>query len=324
MPGDEPADERHLVVYTTCHEWIQQVVAEVCPPTFRVEFVDLNDEEAAAAMLPQADFIVCLTLDERHARLLERCQLVMHNGVGYDGIAIDVLAEKGIPVALTPAMTPEGVAEHVFMMILALNKQLPAVRDSMSSGEWNMFGWRERSHNLAYKTLGVVGVGRIGSRVARIAHAFGCRVVCTDIVDVSPDLIDSYDMTQMPLDELLETSDVVTMHVPLTDATSKMIGPAEFDRMKPSALFVNASRGPVVDLDALYEAVRSAKLRGAGVDVFDPEPPPSDHPILQLENVICTPHIASGTVERQYAINTAQFTNCQRVLDGHPPNDQLR
>lgn len=323
MQSDESNRDHHLVVYTTCHEWIQAVVAEVCPPSFRAEFLDPEDDEGAQRLLPQADFVVCLTLREEHARLLERCQLVMHNGVGYDGIAVETLAEMGIPVALTPAMTPEGVAEHVFMMILALNKQLPGVQASMRSGEWNMFGWRQGSHNLAYKTLGIVGMGRIGRRVAHLAHAFGCRVICTDIVAVPPELIERYELFQVNLDQLLDTSDVVTMHVPLTDTTNKMMGAAQFARMKPGSLFVNASRGPVADLDALCAAVTSGHLRGAGVDVFDPEPPPGDHPILQLSNVICTPHIASGTVERQYAINTAQFANCQRVLDGLAPNDQL-
>lgn len=331
MAAVESAESaRPLAVWTTCHPWIQTVVAELQPDDIDVMFLDLEDEAAVAEVLPRATTIVCLRLSADHARLLTRCKLVMHNGVGYDGIALDVLKGMGIPVALTPAMTPEGVAEHVFMLLLALSKQLPAVQESMRSGEWNMFGWRQGSHNVAYKTLGIVGLGRIGKRVAHLASAFGCRVLATDILYApnGPDpvptaMVDEYGVESVTWDQLLAESDLLTVHVPLTDRTHKMFGAAEFAAMKPGTLFVNASRGPVCDLDALADAVASGHLGGAGVDVFDPEPPPADHPILQISNVICTPHVASGTVERQYAINRAQFENTARVLRGDPANNLL-
>lgn len=322
--------DRPLLVWTTCHPWIQDVVAEVQPPEFDVEFLDFDDEAAVAATLPRASALVCLRLAPDQARLLTRCKLVMHNGVGYDGIALDVLREMGIPVALTPAMTAEGVAEHVFMMILALSKQLPAVQHSMRSGEWNMFGWRQHSHTVAYKTLGIVGLGRIGRRVAHLASAFGCRVLVNDILyapsgpdPVPADLVEAYGVESVSLATLIEESDIVTLHVPLTDQTRNLFGAAEFSRMKRDALFINASRGPTYDIEALHDAVTTGHLRGAGIDVFDPEPPAPDHPILQLANVIATPHIASGTVERQYAINRAQFANAARALNGDRPNDLL-
>ncbi len=313
------ADQKPLVVFTTCHPWIQQVVAEVQPDRFDVEFLELGDAAACADVLPRANFLICLSLTGEQVALLQDCKLVMHNGVGYDAIDLDALAAKGIPAAATPAMTPEGVAEHVFMMILSLSKQLPAVIESMRSGEWNMFGWREGSHNVAYKTLGIVGLGRIGKRVAHLASAFDCNVLYSDPVAPPPEFEQRYDLTRMPTDELLAASDIVTLHVPLTDDTTNMIGADQLAKMKPGALFINASRGPTYDLDALYDALTSGHLLGAGLDVFNPEPAPLEHPVFQLPNVVCTPHIASGTVERQYAINTAQFDNCIRVLDGHPP-----
>ncbi|MEM8860543.1 MAG: 2-hydroxyacid dehydrogenase [Chloroflexota bacterium] len=308
-----------LIVFTTVHPWIQKVVNEVKPAEFDVEFVELKDEARAAEILPKADFLVCVVLPAHQAKLMTNCKLVMHNGVGYDGIATDVLAEMGIPVAVTPAMTPEGVGEHTFMLILSLLKQLPAVQQSMRSGGWNMFGWREGSHNLAYKTLGIVGLGRIGKRVAHLAHAFDCNVIYNDIVDIPKEFEEKYDLTRLSLDGLLTTADIITLHVPLTDQTRKMITAAEFSKMKQGAIFINASRGETYDMNALYDAIRSGHLFGAGIDVYDPEPPVVNHPILQLPNVVCTPHIASGTVERQYGINRAQFENSQRVLAGKPP-----
>ncbi len=316
-------DAKPLVVFTTCHPWIKQVVAEVQPDRFDVEFLELSDAAACADVLPRANFLICLSLTTEQAKLLENCKLVMHNGVGYDAIDIATLTAMGIPMAVTPAMTPEGVAEHVFMMILSLSKQLPAVIESMRSGEWNMFGWREGSHNVAYKTLGIVGLGRIGKRVAHLASAFDCTVLYSDPVAPPAEFEQRYDLTRVSTDELLATSDIITLHVPLTDETTNMIGAEQFNKMKPGALFINASRGPTYDLDALHEALRSGHLLGAGLDVFNPEPAPLDHAVFQLPNVVCTPHIASGTVERQYAINTAQFENCARVLDGQPPLNQL-
>ena len=316
-------DTKPLVVWTTCHPWIQEVVAEVQPEEFDVEFLDLNDADAVAATLPRVDALICLSLTTEQCRMLDRCKLVMHNGVGYDAIDIETLAEMGIPVAVTPVMTPEGVAEHALMLILALSKQLPAVQQSMKSGEWNMLGWREGSHNLSYKTLGIIGVGRIGKRIAHLAHAFGCRILYTDIVEAPEELAQAYGLERVERDVLIAQADIITLHVPLTDQTRGMFGAEEFASMKPGAIFINTSRGPTYDLEALVDSVESGHLFGAGVDVFDPEPPPGDHRVFSVMNIITTPHISSGTVERQYAINRAQFANAQRVLAGREPNDRI-
>lgn len=312
-------DKRPLITFTTCHPWIQKVVAEVQPPEFDVRFLDLSDKAAAKQVLPKTDCLVCTSLSSAEALLLQKCKLVMHNGVGYDAIAVDTLHEMNIPVAVTPAMTPEGVAEHTFMLILALSKQLPAVQQSMRSGGWNMFGWREGSHNVAGKTLGIVGLGRIGKRVAHLAYAFGCHILYNDIAPMPAELEERLNLQRVDLDTLLTQSEIITLHVPLTEQTQGMIGAAEFAKMAPQTMFINTCRGQTYDLDALYEVVVSGHLLGAGIDVYHPEPPPTDHPIFQLPNVICTPHIASGTVERQYAINRAQFENCKRVLGGKRP-----
>lgn len=310
-------------MWTTCHPWIQEVVAEVQPDEFDVEFLDLNDADAVAATLPRVDALICLSLTTEQCRMLDRCKLVMHNGVGYDAIDIETLTEMGIPVAVTPVMTPEGVAEHALMLILALSKQLPAVQQSMKSGEWNMLGWREGSHNLSYKTLGIIGVGRIGKRIAHLAHAFGCRILYTDIVEAPAELVQAYGLERVERDVLIAQADIITLHVPLTDQTRSMFGAEEFASMKPGAIFINTSRGPTYDLEALVDSVESGHLFGAGVDVFDPEPPPGDHRVFSVMNIITTPHISSGTVERQYAINRAQFANAQRVFAGREPNDRI-
>lgn len=312
-----------LVVFTTIHPWVQSVVEAVCPPEFEFHFLDLNDAAATAAWLPKANFLVCLRLSAAQAHLLTQCQLVMHNGVGYDAIDQKTLHEMGIPLAVTPAMTAEGVSEHALMMMLALSKQLVPAHISMQKGQFDLFGWREGSHTLFGKTMGIVGLGRIGRRVAHLARAFGCEVIYNDLVPAPPELTQRLALTRVSFDELINSADVITVHVPLTELTAGMFGAAEFASMKPKSLFINTSRGGTYDLDALYESLAAGHLRGAGLDVYEPEPPPINHPILHLPNVLCTPHIASGTVERQYAINRTQFENCQRVLAGQRPLHEI-
>ncbi|MEM7803200.1 MAG: 2-hydroxyacid dehydrogenase, partial [Chloroflexota bacterium] len=311
----------HLIVFTTRHPWIVEVVNEVKPEEFEVAFLDMSDEAQAQDLLPKADFLVCIKLSRAHAKLLTRCKLVMHNGVGYDAIDQQAMAEMGIPLAVTPAMTPEGVSEHALMMMLSLYKQAPAVRRSMLSGEWDMFGWRQNSHNLSYKTVGIVGLGRIGKRLARLLHAFDCTLLYNDIVEMPAELEACYQLRRVEFETLLAESDIVTLHVPLTELTGGMMGAKEFGMMKEGAVFINTCRGETYEMDALYEALTSGHLYGAGLDVFDPEPAKLEHPLFQMPNVVFSPHIASGTVERQYGINRAQFANAQRVLDGLEPND---
>jgi D-3-phosphoglycerate dehydrogenase len=135
------------------------------------------------------------------------------------------------------------------------------------------------------------------------------------------DLETKLSLKPVSFDEAISQADIVTVHVPLTPLTRGMFGLAEFARMKPGAMYVNTSRGGTYDLDALYGALESGHLRGAGLDVFDPEPPPGEHPLLQLPNVICTPHMASGTVDRHRAIAQGQFANFRRILRGELPHD---
>lgn len=319
--------KKYCAVYALSHPWVDGVIHEVAAqlaPDVDVVCYDPADTAAAATHLPRADFVVCLKLSTEQVALLGRCRLVHHNGVGYDGIDRAALHARGIPLAITPALTAETVAEHTLMLILALNKQLVQVHASMQRGEFNLFGWRAESHTLFGKTVGIVGLGRIGRRVAELAHAFGCRVIYNDLVAAPAELATRLNLTRLSLEGVVAEADVLTVHVPLTELTRGMFGAAEFARMQPSALYINASRGATYDLDALYAALAAGNLRGAGLDVYQPEPPPANHPILQLPNVICTPHIASGTVERQYAIVTAQMENFLRVLRGEAPKEEIK
>jgi phosphoglycerate dehydrogenase-like enzyme len=255
--------------------------------------------------------------------LLKRCKLVHHQGVGYDEIDVAALKQAGIPLAITPEGTIIGVAEHTILLILALYKQLVQVHASMRQGKFLNIDWRINSHFLYQKTLGIVGFGRIGRRVAQLIKGFEVQLRYYDLFRPAATVEQEFGATYTPFEELVAEADIISVHTPLTPETKGLFGAVQFARMKPGALFINTSRGETYDMDALYDCLKSGHLVGAGLDVFNPEPPPPDHPILQLPNVICTPHVATGTVEAHLLKARAQFENFQRVLRGEKPRNVI-
>jgi D-3-phosphoglycerate dehydrogenase / 2-oxoglutarate reductase len=315
--------DRPLAVFAVTHPWLQAVLREQAPTDIQVRFLDTKDEAEVQSVLPLADALMSLRVKAEWVPLLSRCRLVMLPGVGYDGVDVPALARAGIPVALTPEGTTVGVAEHTLLLILALSKQLVQVHESMRRGEFDEIRWRAGSHFLYGRILGIVGFGRIGRRVASLAHAFEARILYSDVERASADVEQRLGVSHVPFDTLLEQADIVSVHTPLTPDTRGLFGAAQFARMKAGALFINTSRGDTYDMDALYASLRDGHLGGAGLDVFNPEPPPPDHPILQLSHVIATPHMATGTVEAHIEKAQAQYENIRRVLRGEPPRNQV-
>ena len=312
---------RPLAVFILSHPWLQDMVVKAAPSDFDVQFLDGADDEAMRSILPQADFLMATQLSAKWVPFLMRCKLVQHQGVGYDGIDAGALAAAEIPLAVTPEGTTIGVAEHTILLILALSKQLVLVHESLRRGEYDQIGWRANSHFFFGKTLGIIGFGRIGRRVAHLAGSFDVRLLYYDAVRAAPAVEQAEGVQYLPFDELLPQADIVTVHVPSAPDTRGLFGAKEFARMKAGALFINTSRGDTYDMDALYQALSTGELGGAGLDVFNPEPPPPDHPIRRLPNVICTPHMATGTVEAHLQKAQAQFDNFRRVLHGETPHN---
>jgi phosphoglycerate dehydrogenase-like enzyme len=301
---------------------MQGVIREAAPPAFDVRFLDApTDDPRTHDLLAAADFLVTVKLPGAWVPHLRRCRLVQLQGVGADGVDRPALDRAGIPLAMTPDGTVVGVAEHTLLLILAVSKRLTAVHESIRRGEFDPVGWRPQCHFFRGKTLGVVGFGRIGRRVAHLAAAFEAEVFYSDVVPAPADVETRLGVRRLPFEKLLARADVVSVHTPLTAETRGLFGPAEFARMRRGAIFVNTGRGETYSMDALADAVRSGHLGGAGLDVFDPEPPPPDHPLLHLPNVICTPHMATGTVEAHREKAAAQFANFRRVWHGEPPTD---
>jgi phosphoglycerate dehydrogenase-like enzyme len=213
-----------------------------------------------------------------------------------------------------------AVAEHTLMLMLAVLKRVVRFHNDVIAGNWRAADSPEtRVYELAGRTLGIVGLGNIGKKVARRAAAFDMRVQYYDIARLALDQEDAIGVRFALFPELLQTSDVVSLHVPLDDSTRRMIGARELGLMKPTAILVNTCRGPVIDEDALYSALKERKIAGAGLDVFVDEPPAKTHPVFSLPNVTLTPHSAGPTWENWTARYRNGFDNIQRVASGDRP-----
>jgi len=237
-------------------------------------------------------------------------------------VNIDIVAarERGIKVVNTPGRNASAVAEFAIGAILSQTRMITRGHDALRRGDWRGDLYRAdlAGDELSEMTVGVVGYGHIGARVVRLLKAFGCRILVTDPY-VQLDPADSADgVRQVPLETLLAESDVVTLHPRVTAETTGMIGAEAFAAMKDGAIFVNTARGPLVDYDALYDALVSGKLRGAMLETFAVEPPPEDWPLLKLPNVTLTPHIAGASVKTVTYAAGQIAEDVRRYLAGEP------
>ncbi len=243
-----------------------------------------------------------------------RLKVIGRAGVGIDTIDVDAATERKIAVLTAPAGNTISAAELTFALLLSLVRRVPAADRSMRAGEWDRKSFQ--GTELFAKVLGLVGAGRIGAEVAKRAKAFGMRVLCFDPF-ISADRAQSLGIELAPLDELLAKADMISVHTPLTEATTGLIGKAQIASMKKGAFIVNAARGGIVNEEALLEALRSGHLGGAALDVYAAEPLPSDHPFRALTNVVLTPHLGASTAEAQHNVSV-EIAQAVRValLDG--------
>ena len=279
--------------------------------------------ETVEAALAGADFVLVATTPLPAAAIAgaPRLRLIQHQGVGYDKTDVAAAAACGVPVALCPAGTSVGVAEHVFLLILALYKQLLRADASLRQGEWLQWALRPQSYEIAGKCFGLVGLGRIGREVALRARAFGASVLYYDPVRADAEVETSLAAQWLPFDVLLAQADILSLHLPLVPDTHHLIGAAELARMRPTAVLINTARGPLVHQAALVEALRAGQIAGAGLDVYETEPLRPGDPLLALQNVVVTPHIAAGTVDALQTKMAACFDNMLRVARGETPRD---
>lgn len=230
-----------------------------------------------------------------------RLKIVARAGAGIDNIDVEAAERRGVAVLNTPEAPAFAVAELTIGLMLSLARRIPEADRLMKEGKWakrQLYGWELRG-----KVLGVIGLGNIGEKVARIAKALGMKILITKRTPPPPELLGELEAEFVPLQDLLRRSDIVTLHIPLNPQTRHFIGEREMELMKDGAFLINTSRGAVVDEVALLRALKSGKLGGAAMDVYEAEPP-KDYALMKLPNVVCTPHIGAQTEEAQRAAST--------------------
>jgi glyoxylate reductase len=254
--------------------------------------------------------LLCMLTDRIDADVIASCQnlrVISNYAVGVDNVDVDAATKRGIPVGFTPDVLTEATADATFALLLASARRIVEGDQTVRAGRW--LTWEPTlllGQDVHGKTLGIVGMGRIGQAVARRAEGFGMEV-----------LQHSWS-SGVPLDELLERADFVTLHAPLTKESRGMIGEEQLRRMKPSATLINTSRGGLIDSGALTRALAQGWIAGAALDVSDPEPIPKGHPLLDAPNLILNPHIASASIEARTAMANLAVANLLAGLAGEP------
>ena len=273
-------------------------------------------------LLEECDGAITLLTDRIDGSVLDRhpqLRVVSNFAVGYDNIDVPAARERGVLVCNTPDVLTNATADHTWALLLAAARRIPESMAYVREGKWKTWGPRLLlGREVSEATIGIVGLGRIGKEVAKRARGFNMRVLAFDPFEDS-DFARDHQVTYVPLEQLLDESDFVTLHVTLTPDTHHLIAAAEFGRMKRTAILVNASRGPVVDTDALVDALRRQSIFAAALDVTDPEPLPADHPLVNMSNCIVVPHTASATVQTRDRMAELAAENLLAGLRGERP-----
>jgi len=299
---------------------MHRVIAANAPEGFELVFAYADTEEKAADAVADADYVLLWSAyaPKRVVEAAKKARLIQKIGEGTDRIDVATAARLGIPVAKTSGSNSASVAELATLLILATMRRLPQAHNSLISGQWLKFELRPGSYELRGKQVGIVGLGKIGKMVARQVRGFDCSTVYYDVVRPPEAMEIDLGVRFMEMDDLLRTSDVVTLHVPSLPETRGMIGSRELGLMKPNAILVNTCRAAVVDEEALYRALKEKRIRGAGIDVFTKEPPDPNHPFFSLDNVVVTPHYGGGTEDAEIEGVRHGFANIVKVSQGLP------
>ena len=281
-----------------------------------------GDEDTLIELARDVDGIMtCFAkVTENVVRAAERCVVISRYGVGVDNIAVDTATELGIVVTYVPDYCVDEVSDHVIGMMLGWNRRIVIHNDDTKRNGWGNAGLGFRIMRLRDKTFGVVGFGRIGRAAAEKAKAFGMETISSDPF-VSEEDMAAVGVRKFELDDLLRESHFVTLHSPLIPPTANMMSSAQFDLMREDAFLINCARGGLIDEDALHDALTVGKIAGAGLDVLVDIDPPLDHRIVQLDNVIVTPHTAFFSQEATLELEQRAAGEVVRVFNGQMPDN---
>jgi D-3-phosphoglycerate dehydrogenase len=291
-----------------CDPIHEEGIEKLRQASFEVDVNPTIGPETLRKVISNYDVLIVRSRTKVTREIIEagrRLRVIGRAGVGLDNIDIETAKKRGIVILNTKKAPANATAELTIGLLISLARSIPHADRSMKEGKWikkQLMGWELRN-----KTIGIIGLGNVGGRVARIAKALGMKILITKRTPPAPEVLKELEAEFVMLKELLQRSDVVTIHVPLTEETRHMIGAQEIQLMKKGAFLINTARGAIVDEKALLDALKSGKLGGAALDVYETEPP-KDLSLISLPNVICTPHIGDQTerAQRTVAVSIAE------------------
>lgn len=319
--------KRRVFYFSYAPENVYRIIQAEVPKGFELITLVSDSDEERKAKLADCEVVVLAAepMGREFVEAARKLKLVHHQGVGFqDTVDVEALRERGIALALTPAGTTIAVAEHAVLLMLAVYKRLPFADRELREGRWHVYSLRPYSFEIYGKTIGYVGMGRIAQEVAVRLHAFGTKGLYYDpYVQLPPEKEKKLDLHHSEFDELLQNSDVITVHVPGGRETYHMIDAHALSRMKRTAVLINTSRGSIVNEAALCEALRNGVIAGAGLDVFESEPFQPSNPLATMENVVLTPHISAGTQDALKVKMRALFENLVRFFNGEEMENRV-
>jgi phosphoglycerate dehydrogenase-like enzyme len=317
-----------VLYWSQAPESVYAVLRRCASGIAELDTLSSDNQQLRAQALATADVVIVAAqpLTAADVAIAGKLKLVHHQGVGYqDTVPVACLAERGIRLALTPDGTTTGVAEHTVLLMLAVSKRLSHVDAELRQGRWHVNTYRSESREISGMTVGYIGFGRIGQAVATRLQAFGARAVFFDpAIEAKRLKLGDVEAFALPMDELLATSDIVSLHLPFSPAARHLIDAAAMAKMKPGSILINASRGGLIDEDALASALQSDHLAGAGLDCFEKEPAIKDHPLFAFHNVVVSPHCAAATIDALQTKMNALFGNIGRWQRGEAMVNEVK
>ena len=277
-----------------------RILLEELPGGFVLQMLERSDTDNLTEMISEADYLLASGRVRVTSEVLakaQRLKMIQRTGVGLDSLDLDAIRARCIPLYVNQGVNAQSVAEHTLLLILACLRRLPQIHRTTAAGIWKKQAQGVQTAELAGKTVGLIGLGQIGKTVAGLLAAFRAKVIYYDPFRLPEAEEQTLGLAYLPLQELAARSDVISLHCPMTPETANMVDAAFLEQMQNGAILVNTARGGLVDSSALVEALKTGKLSFAGLDVFDSEPLPPSSPLLGLENVILTPHIAGVTAD---------------------------
>ncbi|WP_434310446.1 2-hydroxyacid dehydrogenase [Hominifimenecus sp. rT4P-3] len=317
---------KRKIVWMEIHDpRIQKIEDQMAPEGFEIiRPQSRTDREEHLQLMQEADYVIAggIPIPADYIAQAPKLKMIQKWGIGLDKVDCRRAEQEGIGVCITAGENAVPVAELAVGLMIAVNRRIPYVDASMRKGRWMKTEIRPQCYMMRDKVVGLLGIGNIARHVAELLKGFHCSMIYYDVARLPKEEEERLGVSYVNFDTLIQKADILSLHLPLTPQTRGMIGAEEFRKMKNTAILVNTSRGGVVDESALYEALKSGEIRGAGLDTFEMEPVSPDLPLLRLENVVLSSHCGGGVVDNVVNMTRHAYGNIQRFDRGEPIDER--